>query len=213
MDIGWSGSILCFLGLALTLAGEHRGGTAVTALGKLVASSAYLGVALALGARHTGYGQAMLAGMVCCWAGDLLLVSRRSRALFLLGLLAFLMGHLAYSTAFLMRGQSLAGWLPGLLAMLIFSCFVLRWLKPHLDRRMRVPVYLYVAAISTMMVLAAGTHAHRQDLALLAGAMLFVISDLGVARNRFVSPGFLNRAVGLPVYFLAQLLLAGTVMR
>jgi uncharacterized membrane protein YhhN len=42
--------------------------------------------------------------------------------------------------------------------------------------------------------------------------MLFVLSDLAVARNRFVERVFINRAVGLPLYFTAQLLLAASVM-
>jgi uncharacterized membrane protein YhhN len=206
-----TGTIVCSFGLALTLVGEFRGRTVTTALGKLVAASAYLGVALALGAGQSAYGRAMLAGMVCCWAGDLLLVAQRNRGLFVSGLLAFLFGHLAYSTAFVSRGQAIGGWLPALPVMLGFAALVLRWLGPHLDRRMRAPVYLYVAAISAMMVFAAGTHAFERELPLLAGAFLFLLSDLAVARNRFVAPGFINRALGLPVYFLAQLLLAATI--
>jgi hypothetical protein len=38
-----------------------------------------------------------------------------------------------------------------------------------------------------------------------------VLSDLSVARDRFVAPGFVNRAWGLPTYFAAQLLLAASV--
>jgi uncharacterized membrane protein YhhN len=76
---------------------------------------------------------------------------------------------------------------------------------------MRVPVGLYVIAISAMMAMAAGSHSAHGSLALLLGALLFVISDLAVARNRFVAPGFINRAWGLPTYFSAQLLLAASV--
>jgi uncharacterized membrane protein YhhN len=42
--------------------------------------------------------------MVCCWLGDLLLVSRNSRPLFTAGLAAFLAGHLVYVAAFVVRG-------------------------------------------------------------------------------------------------------------
>jgi uncharacterized membrane protein YhhN len=44
-----------------------------------------------------------------------------------------------------------------------------------------------------------------------AGAVLFYLSDLAVARHRFVRPAFLNRAWGLPAYYAGQLLLAWTV--
>ena len=45
----------------------------------------------------------------------------------------------------------------------------------------------------------------------LTGAAMFCVSDLSVARDRFVSPGFVNGAWGLPLYFGGQLLLAASV--
>jgi len=45
----------------------------------------------------------------------------------------------------------------------------------------------------------------------LAGAVTFYVSDLSVARDRFLAPGFVNRLWGLPLYYGAQLLLAGSV--
>jgi hypothetical protein len=45
----------------------------------------------------------------------------------------------------------------------------------------------------------------------LVGALLFFVSDLAVARDRFVSPGFANAAWGLPLYYAATLVLAATV--
>jgi len=32
-----------------------------------------------------------------------------------------------------------------------------------------------------------------------------------VARNRFVKPGAINRVIGLPLYYTAQLVLAGSL--
>ena len=43
---------------------------------------------------------------------------------------------------------------------------------------------------------------------LLAGAALFFVSDLAVARDKFVGASFLNRAWGLPAYYAGQLLIA-----
>jgi uncharacterized membrane protein YhhN len=51
-----------------------------------------------------------------------------------------------------------------------------------------------------------------RPLALWVGALLFYVSDLAVARNRFVAPGFANRAWGLPAYYAGQMLLASTLM-
>ena len=42
------------------------------------------------------------------------------------------------------------------------------------------------------------------------GAVSFYASNISVARNQFVAPGRVNRMWGLPLYYLAQVLLAST---
>ena len=69
---------------------------------------------------------------------------------------------------------------------------------------MRGPVLAYTAVISAMLVLGAGS---RNPL-VPWGALLFYLSDLTVARDRFVRPGLSNRVVGLPMYYAAQVVLA-----
>ena len=198
----------CLAGLVLTLFGEYRERSWAVLAGKLVAASAYIGVALVEGALATGWGRALLLGMLCCWAGDLLLVSRRRRSLFLAGLGAFLAGHLLYSLAFALRGVGLDGLLLPMFLVAVFVILVQRWLRPHLDRKMAGPVHAYLAAISLMWLMAMASHAAQASLLLLVGASLFVLSDLAVARNRFIVPAISNRLWGLPLYFTAQILLA-----
>lgn len=202
----------CAAGCVLTLLGEARGNPHHSLTGKIVAASAYVAAALSLGAGYSDYGRLMLGGMFFCWLGDLLLVSRRNRALFLGGLTAFLVGHVFYSVAFLARGVTAPLVVLAAAVMLVFAVSVFRWLLPHLVGAMRLPVAVYVATISLMMVLAAATSGAPGGGLILVGAALFVISDLLVARNRFVSPGLLNRVAGLPLYFSAQLLLAASVV-
>jgi len=77
---------------------------------------------------------------------------------------------------------------------------------------MRVPVFTYVAVISVMVWgAAAAVLAGGAARPLLIGALLFYFSDLAVARDRFVQKAFINRALGLPAYYLGQLLLAASV--
>ena len=45
----------------------------------------------------------------------------------------------------------------------------------------------------------------------LAGAFLFYLSDLFVARNQFIQRDFINRLIGLPLYYLGQFLLAFSI--
>ena len=85
------------------------------------------------------------------------------------------------------------------------------WLRPHLPSSLRAPVIAYLVAISIMVVAASATLPGGGDPRIAAGAVLFCVSDLFVARERFVTPGFVNKALGLPLYYGGQLLLAASV--
>ena len=202
---------ICAFGLAVTLVSERFSRKLPGAIGKFVAASAYIGAALSMGAADTDYGRVLLIGMAFCWVGDLFLVSNHSRKLFLLGLGSFLLGHVAYIGAFAVRGISVPAVLVAGVVMAVFAAIIMRWLKRSLDDRMRLPVWGYVIAISVMMAVAVGTYAVDGNWAIPLGALSFLLSDLSVARDRFVSPDFVNRAWGLPLYFFAQMVLAFSV--
>jgi hypothetical protein len=46
---------------------------------------------------------------------------------------------------------------------------------------------------------------------ILVGAVLFYVSDIFEAHDRFVTEQFYNRFIGLPLYYTAQFLLAFSV--
>ena len=76
---------------------------------------------------------------------------------------------------------------------------------------LQIPVLVYVAVISTMVVCAAASVGKVWNPWILPGAVAFYASDLAVARQRFVAETFGNKVWGLPLYFGAQLLLAASV--
>ena len=76
---------------------------------------------------------------------------------------------------------------------------------------MFLPVLAYTVVISAMLALAIGTFGQHGSWWLVMGAVLFYVSDIFVARERFVTPSPWNGLVGLPVYFTAQLLLACSI--
>ncbi len=176
-------------------------------IAKMVASTGFVGVAIASGAVESGYGRGVLVALGLSWLGDLLLTFASRRA-FLAGLVAFLAAHVGYLAAFVVRGIAWMVVAVAAVVALIVAGGVWRWLEPHLDDLMRRPVAGYVVVISAMVAVAVGTTAHDLDLRILFGAVAFFVSDLAVARNRFVVAGFVNRAWGLPLYYLAQVLLA-----
>lgn len=201
---------LCLVAVAALLVAEQRGRRRVRALAKTVASLAFVGVALSLGATGSVYGRWVLAALGLSVAGDVLLLSPRPAA-FLAGLGAFLVAHLAYAAAFVAAGVAIGtvGLAAGIA--LIVGAAVLRWLWPHLHGPMRPAVIVYVLAILSMCSLAAGRADAGGRAVVLLAALAFAASDLAVARERFVQAAFTNRAWGLPAYYAAQLMLAASV--
>lgn len=173
---------------------------------KMFASTGFLAVALSVGALSSPYGRIVFVALVLSWLGDLLLTFQ-SRQAFLGGLVSFLLGHVAFSVAFATLGvDPLAGGIAAVIVAII-AVFVWRWLAPHVGD-MAAPVVAYVVVISVMVVLAFGSFGEGATWLIPVGATLFFASDLFVARNQFVTSDTVNRVWGLPLYYLAQVLLA-----
>jgi uncharacterized membrane protein YhhN len=195
--------------VAALLVAEYRASRLGVWLAKPAAAVCFVAAALAFGALDSVYGRVVLAGLVLSLCGDVLLIPHGRPRVFQAGVAAFGLGHVAYLVAFVLRFES--AWLAALCAVAagLVLLRVFRWLRPHLPEDMVIPVYAYMAVISAMLVASAGAAPSSASIPL--GAAMFYVSDLAVARDRFVSSGFQNRAWGLPLYFAAQLVLASTV--
>jgi len=194
---------------ALAFAAGHAHSAGVL---KMLAATGYVATALAAGAVETLYGRVLLAGLALCWAGDLLLIPRGRGPAFLGGVAAFLLGHLAYAAAFVVHGVNLEWTFAAAIAAALAGWRVLRWIEGHrVPPGLRAPVHGYVAAISAMVALSVGAGAAGGPWIVPAGAVAFMASDVLVARERFVEATAVNTLVGLPLYFLAQALLALSV--
>jgi uncharacterized membrane protein YhhN len=157
------------------------------------------------------YGAAVLAALALSFAGDLLLVPKGAKRAFLAGLVSFLLGHVAYAVAFAALG--LPAW-PTVVACLLIAgpaLIVGRYFVSRASAAMKAPVVAYIVVISAMVALASGATWRTGEPLLLLAASLFYASDVFVARQRFVGPEFVNRAVGLPLYYSAQLIFALTL--
>jgi uncharacterized membrane protein YhhN len=149
----------------------------------------------------------LFTGLVLSFVGDVLLIPKGRKVTFLLGLASFLCAHVAYSLAFVLRGTEARGVLVGGVVLVAGGVPLARWLLPHVKGAMRPPVVGYIVAITAMVALSSGAFAAGAPWTLLAGAVLFYLSDLCVARERFVAKSMWNGVVGLPLYYVAQLLL------
>jgi len=201
---------LTVIGVAGTLAAERHKRPVLRAVLKVVASVGFMCAAVASGALQTRYGQVILIGLALSWFGDVFLLSR-ARGLFLAGLVSFLLAHVAYVTAFAVHGLDLWACLGALVGVVVVGGAILTWMFPSVPSDMRGPVVAYIVVISVMVMLSAGAVGAGGHFTMLLGGAAFYVSDVFVARDRFVAPGFSNALCGLPIYYGAQLLLAYTV--
>ena len=183
------------------------------------------------------FAQDMVIGLSLGWLGDVLLhltaLSKKpSKAFeggaFVSGLVAFLVGHIFYVIAFIKGIKAIGHWSKStmltivvevviLLAAFVAAQFVVK-LKLGIAA---IPVALYAATISTMLVSAVtlAIHCASYSIALsiivAVGAVLFVISDSTLVFCLFGSEKAKNsfplKVVNLTTYFIGQMMLASTI--
>lgn len=144
-----------------------------------------------------------LLGLFFSFGGDLLLLFEWA---LLPGLASFLVAHVCYIISFRKKLQG-PKW--GVLPFIgIYLILLLIYLFPHLNE-MKIPVVLYGITIATMLWFSTRTSLKW----LIAGAVLFVISDSILAVNLFVHQTTTLSLLVMITYFLAQLALVEGMTR
>ena len=156
----------------------------------------------------------LLVGLIFCLIGDVCLALPQEKA-FNAGLVAFLIGHVFYIFSFSSL-ISISYWISsGLFIIFGISALIFFWLRPHL-KSMLIPVLLYIVVI-TVMVSGAWAVFWRSSFQvsgrtlILIGSLCFYVSDVFVARDKFIKEEYQNRLLGLPLYYAGQFLLAFSV--
>ncbi len=158
------------------------------------------------------YAWAVAAGLALSLAGDVFLMLPRD--FFLHGLVCFLFAHLAYLVAFTDGCRFLPRPLP-VVALVVVAGAVMAFLWPGLGAGLRVPVVVYVAALSAMAAQAmgrAGVLSTQAARVAAWGAGLFVLSDALLAINRFRAPFAGAHVAVMVTYFAAQWLIARSAL-
>lgn len=174
-------------------------------LAKPAASAGFLLVVALEPVDDTARATFIVVGLVLGAVGDIALMGRGDGP-FLAGLGAFLAGHIAYVIAFWFDQGGPPARLTGAVVALALAVGVGGWLRARLHGPFRIAVPVYIVVICAMVALAIGASPSHPTAAV--GAALFAASDLFVARERFVEPARWNPAVGLPLYYAGQLLIA-----
>jgi uncharacterized membrane protein YhhN len=156
-------------------------------------------------------------GLVCSLAGDVALLWPVQG--FLVGLVAFLLGHLSYLVALTRRVKFLASPAAfGVWAIVAASVLAKLWAGVSPD--LRAPVLVYVCALGAMAAQATSVwlarrsqpDAARWRIVALGGA-LFVLSDAILATDKFVGGVPMPTLWNLSIYWLAQWFIACAAVR
>ncbi len=206
--------VLALALLAGLLMAEKQSRTGPVLTFKTPLSTLFVAAALIQPHPIQSYYHWVLAGLVLGLIGDVCLALKGNRA-FRAGLISFLLGHIMYVVAFVGLTRPLDWLMLGHLLIAAVSLGVFWWLRPHLGS-MLLPVCLYIVVISVMMAAAWVAFlnpelAPKGAWAIFLGALCFYASDIFVARDRFVKSQFLNRLLGLPLYYGGQFLIAFSV--
>lgn len=202
------GVVVCAVGV-VWLVWASRSDHPTRVVAKPLASAGFL-LIVALeplddGARAT----LIVIGLVLGAVGDVALLGQRDTA-FLAGLGAFLFGHVAFAAAFGFDQGAVPERVTGAVVGLMLAAAVFVWLRPHLKAPFSIAVPAYILVICVMVALAVGS-GDAHPLAAV-GAVLFAVSDLFVARERFVHSAPLNPTAGLPLYYGGQVLIAASAV-
>jgi uncharacterized membrane protein YhhN len=157
------------------------------------------------------YSLAILVGLLLSFGGDLALMFQERPGPFRAGLALFLLAHIVYGAAFISFEGRVAQ-LPLICALFFgLGTAVYLLLLPGLGK-MKVSVGLYVLVISFMAAAATSTLFSEEittktALLVTTGSLLFYISDVILALNRFRFPMKYNRLSLIP-YYAGQFLIA-----
>lgn len=199
------GSLVGFLAVA-----EARGHQKAQWTIKPALALGFILIALMVGVPSALYAQLIFIGLMACAVGDVCLLSRHSQKLFLAGMTAFAVGHLAYLTAFMKvsTAEPSLGQIIASFVTIAFGVGVFSWMRPHVPSKMQAPVKLYFFIIIIMVVNALQLPTEGPLLLAMIGAVMFSVSDVFVGRDRFVSTHPKNALAITPLYFGAQALIA-----
>ncbi len=160
--------------------------------------------------HNTTYSVGVLIGLLLSLAGDVLLMFT-SEKFFLMGLVSFLSAHVVYTVVFTLLNGFYSADVLSALVLLALMVILYQPVKPQLGK-MKWPVIAYALVISVMVNRAFSTlwgtaFNTSQAWMVVGGAILFFISDIMLAANRFWKPWKYNR-FSLAFYYAGQFLLA-----
>jgi uncharacterized membrane protein YhhN len=161
--------------------------------------------------QKTSYSFLILMGLLFSFGGDIALMFQQKRRYFALGLVLFLLAHIVYTIVFSLFDRfSTYDIISGIILLAVaFAIYTL--IKSNLGT-LRISVMVYIIVISVMVNRAISTFDSSildflQAVMIASGALLFYISDIILAADRYWKRWKYNR-ISLAFYYIGQFLIA-----
>jgi len=205
----WVFAFATALGVAALMASTARV-LAVSRLGVILfASTSFVMIPVVGRSLGSTYGWCILAGLVGCWWGDML----GYHSQFIASVVAFLLGHVAFSAAFFVKGVDWGRLLRALPFVFFVAVTVIVWILPFVENPVeRIAVSAYCLVISSMVLSALGASEGSLGKLIATGAIVFFVSDIFVARWKYVPDTMYNAYFCYPLYYLSCVLMGLTAV-
>jgi uncharacterized membrane protein YhhN len=163
----------------------------------------------------------LLTALVFSWIGDVvLLFSDKGEVYFIIGLVSFLLSHIAYIILFskqlrIYSNRNKAIFWVGITAIIVYLMVMLAVLLPRLGD-LKIPVIVYAIVLSTMLLFAFKGYLKWNSPAniyILLGAVIFVSSDSILALNKFYEPLKFSSLLIMSTYITAQYLIVVGILK
>ena len=145
--------------------------------------------------------------LVLGWIGDVILIRKDKKIFFLLGLIAFLLGHIFYIISFIecLERLSIGTLIFSLPLAIVFGTIAFRIIKP--PKGTILPVIIYMIVLETVALLGLQVFASGFNFAgalIFFGCLLFMVSDLILSYYAFRMVKRLGAVFVMVFYILAQ---------
>lgn len=163
----------------------------------------------------------LLTALLFSWFGDIILLfADRDELYFIIGLVAFLLSHIAYIVLFnkqikAKKSKSSTVFWIGIALIIAYLIIMIALLLPSLGD-LTIPVFIYALVISTMLLFAFKGFLLWETPAnwyILLGAIVFVSSDSILAFNKFYQPVMRSSFLIMVTYLAAQYLIVSGILK
>lgn len=197
--------IICGIFIVISIVGAILALTTHNTRPKLLtASTAFVLTALTAFIKNKSkYGILILIGLIFCWLGDF-----TGHYNFKVSVASFALAHIFFIFAFLSIGIENKRTLISLGTFSVISFCIFYWLYPYVPESDQPFVFAYIIIITVMIVIALGTKTSAVKKIIAIGAVSFYVSDIFVARRKFVDPSHFNAFIYLPLYYASCIVFA-----